>query len=43
MVQVKEERQATETALVDVRDDLDIEKETETHQEIFLTTWDENV
>jgi len=31
------------TALADVWDDLDIEKETETHQEIFLTTWDENV
>jgi hypothetical protein len=25
--------------MVDVRDDLDIEKDTETQQELFLTTW----
>ena len=27
------------TALADVRDDLDIEKDTVTQQEIFLTAW----
>jgi hypothetical protein len=26
---------------VDVRNDLDFEKDTETHQEIYLTTWEE--
>ena len=39
IVRVKEERQAAVTALADVRDDLDIEKDTVTQQEIFLTAW----
>ena len=39
IVRVKEERQVAETALADVRDDLDIEKDTITQQEIFLTSW----
>jgi formate dehydrogenase maturation protein FdhE len=39
IVRVKEERQAVVTALADVRDDLDIEKDTVTQQEIFLTAW----